>query len=88
MSNLLTTNPNGNLKIKISGDFGNGMKVTGAYLAPVTSKGTRWVNVFYNRYKGNSAEIMPDGTLRLECGDEDVKTYQAVFNAAVEQYGG
>jgi len=87
MSNLLTTTPNGNLKIKISGEFGNGLKVTGGYLAPVTKRGTRWVNVFYKRSKGNGAEVMADGTLRLECADEDASTYQAVYNAAVEQYG-
>lgn len=88
MSKLLTTSPNGNLKIKVAGDFGNGLKVTGGYLAPVTSRGTRWINVFFNRGRGAGAEVMADGTLRFDCADEDKNTYQSVFDAAVEQYGG
>lgn len=86
MNELLTTSPNGNLKVSINGDFGNGMKVTGAYLAPVTSKGTRWINVFYKKGKGVGAEVLADGSFSPDCADSDLPVYKAVYDAAIEQY--
>ncbi len=90
---LLTIKPNSKLKINLTGEY-SGLNITGGYLAPVTSLGIRWINVFYRRRgrggKGVDAMVLANGDFQTDecCADEDVEMYRAAYDAATEQYGG
>jgi len=83
---LLSTNQQSALRVTIKGRF-NGVEITGGTIGPLTAEGTRWVNLFHKKggaYSGG--QILPTGEFQPECHTDDLAAFQAVYNAAVEQY--